>query len=171
MKTRLDWLCEDLQAAVDRAPALHSVVVVRATLREVLDAYRNAGGRGPARLQIHLSWAATDDEAIAIAHDQWRNNIFTPPVPWDLETVEAFDLMSADVTPEKVRTVVNISSDLGWHRDRIAEYAAIGFDDDVIYQELAKPVERRLIPTNRMSLPEADAVFAEWREKADKIPY
>jgi guanine deaminase len=49
--------------------------------------------------------------------------------------------------------------------------AAIGFDDDVIYQELAKPVERRLIPTDRVPLPEADAVFAELREKADKIPY
>ena len=49
--------------------------------------------------------------------------------------------------------------------------AAIGFDDDVIYRELAKPVERRLIPTDRMPLPEADAVFAEWREKADKVSY
>jgi guanine deaminase len=49
--------------------------------------------------------------------------------------------------------------------------AAIGFDDHVIYEELAKPVERRLIPTDRVPLPEADAVFAEWRKKADKIPY
>ena len=48
----------------------------------------------PARLQIHLSWAPTHDEALAIAHDQWRSNVHGPPVAWDTETVEAFDLMA-----------------------------------------------------------------------------
>ena len=62
------------------------------TLRQVLDAYRDAGGRGPAALQVHLSWAPTDDEALAIAHDQWRSNVHGPPVCWDTETVEAFDV-------------------------------------------------------------------------------
>lgn len=30
---------------------------------------------------------------------------------------------------ERVRAVVNVSSDLGWHRDRLASYAAVGFDE------------------------------------------
>jgi len=98
-------------------------------LREMVRAHRDAGGAGPLALQVHLSWAPTEAEAEQIAHEQWRSNVFAEPVSWDTETVEAFDLMSADVTAEKVRTVVNISSDLGWHRDRIAEYAAIGFDE------------------------------------------
>ncbi|MBA3303951.1 MAG: TIGR03557 family F420-dependent LLM class oxidoreductase, partial [Acidimicrobiia bacterium] len=41
-------------------------------LRAMLDAYRSAGGRGKAHLQVHLSWAGSDDEALAIAHDEWR---------------------------------------------------------------------------------------------------
>ena len=45
------------------------------TMHKVLDSYREAGGRGPARLQIHLSWAPTEEEALAIAHDQWRSNV------------------------------------------------------------------------------------------------
>ena len=98
-------------------------------LREMVRAHRDAGGAGPLALQVHLSWAPTAAEAEQIAHEQWRSNVFAEPVSWDTETVAAFDLMSADVTVEKVRTVVNISSDLGWHRDRIAEYAAIGFDE------------------------------------------
>ena len=65
--------------------------------REVLDSYRDAGGRGPARLQIHLSWAPTEEEALAIAHDQWRSNVFEPPVCWDIETVEAFDVIGEKV--------------------------------------------------------------------------
>jgi guanine deaminase len=49
--------------------------------------------------------------------------------------------------------------------------AAIGFDDELIYGEMAKPVEQRLIPTTRLTLPEAEAVFSEWCGKADKIAY
>ena len=48
---------------------------------------------------------------------------------------------------------------------------SIGFDDELIYVEVSKPIENRVIPTIKLELPEADAVFAEWRAKADKIPY
>lgn len=43
-------------------------------LRRVVDAYREAGGRVPVMLQVHLSWAPTEDEAGAVAHDQGRSN-------------------------------------------------------------------------------------------------
>ena len=49
--------------------------------------------------------------------------------------------------------------------------AAIGFDDAHIYGEVSKPIEDRVIPTLRLRLPEAEAVFAEWRHKSDKILY
>ncbi|MER5644278.1 TIGR03885 family FMN-dependent LLM class oxidoreductase [Streptosporangium sp. NPDC002524] len=98
-------------------------------LREVIGAYRDAGGKGKVALQVHLSWAETDDEAMAIAHDQWRSNVFSPPVSWDLETAELFDVVSADVSPEKVAEAVNVSSDLGWHAARINEYAELGFEE------------------------------------------
>jgi alkanesulfonate monooxygenase SsuD/methylene tetrahydromethanopterin reductase-like flavin-dependent oxidoreductase (luciferase family) len=98
-------------------------------LREMVRAHRDAGGAGPLALQVHLSWAESEAEAERIAHEQWRSNVFAEPVSWDTETAEAFDLLSEDVTMEKVRTVVDVSSELGWHRDRIAEYAAAGFDE------------------------------------------
>jgi probable non-F420 flavinoid oxidoreductase len=97
-------------------------------LREMLSAYRNAGGRGPAALQVHLSWAPTEAEAEAIALDQWRSNIFPPPVCWDLETVEHFDVISENVTIEQVREVVNVSADLDRHVELLRGYAALGFD-------------------------------------------
>ena len=49
--------------------------------------------------------------------------------------------------------------------------AAIGFDDAHIYGEVSKPIEHRVIPTVRLPLPEAEAVFAEWRAKPDKVHY
>ena len=39
-------------------------------LRQIIDAYRGAGGRGPMALQVHLSWAETDEEALRLAHEQ-----------------------------------------------------------------------------------------------------
>ena len=61
-------------------------------LRRVLAAFDAGGGAGkPRYLQVHVSWADTDDEALSIAHDQWRSNVFSPPVYWDLELTTHFD--------------------------------------------------------------------------------
>ena len=97
-------------------------------LRSMIAAYRDAGGTGPVCLQVHLSWAPTEAEAEAIAHDQWRSNIFAPPVCWDLAMVEHFDVVAENVTIEQVRKVVNVSADLDEHIDRLRGYAALGFD-------------------------------------------
>jgi probable non-F420 flavinoid oxidoreductase len=97
-------------------------------LRQMVDAYRDAGGRGPLSLQVHLSWAPDEAEAERIAHEQWRSNVFAPPVCWDLETAEHFDVVSEEVTVEQVRSTVNISADLGRHADWLDGYARLGFD-------------------------------------------
>jgi probable non-F420 flavinoid oxidoreductase len=99
------------------------------TLREMIAAYRDAGGRGKLALQVHLSYDADPDRAAAIAHDQWRSNVFPPPVCWDLDTAEAFDAASAHVTPDDVAKVVLVSADLGQHAAWLAEYAELGFDE------------------------------------------
>jgi probable non-F420 flavinoid oxidoreductase len=101
----------------------------RAVLEAVLDAFRGAGGDGkPAYLQAHVCWAATEDEALAIAHDQWRSNVFAPPMCWDLELTEHFDEAARFVRPDDVRRAVLVSADIGWHRDRLTELLALGFD-------------------------------------------
>lgn len=99
------------------------------TLRQVLDSYRGAGGKGPARLQVHLSWASTDQEAERIAHEQWRTNVFSPPTCWDTDSVESFDAMGKFVRPEDVHQSVRISSDLGQHAAWLQEYVDLGFDE------------------------------------------
>lgn len=111
------------------ADALITVNQPADRLQEVLDAYRGAGGRGPARLQIHLSWAPTEEEASAIAHDQWRNNVFVPPVSWDIETVEAFDTIGENVTVEQVHQSVRVSSDLAQHAAWLNDYVEQGWDE------------------------------------------
>jgi probable non-F420 flavinoid oxidoreductase len=111
------------------ADGLITVNQPKETLQQVLNSYRQAGGRGPARLQIHLSWAPDEDQAAAIAHDQWRSNIFPPPVCWDVDSVEAFDHISEHVSSEHVKQSVNVSSDLGRHIGWLQEYVEQGWDE------------------------------------------
>lgn len=122
-------------------------------LRRMVEAYRGAGGTGPLALQVHLSWAPTESEAGQIAHDQWRSNVFGEPLAWDLETAEAFDVASQDVTLEKVREVVGVSADLAWHRDRLAEYAALGFDE-IYLHHVGQSQERFIDAFGEHVLPE-----------------
>lgn len=49
--------------------------------------------------------------------------------------------------------------------------AAIEFDDELIYREVAKPVSRRIIPMKQLLHREAADVFTEWKIKPDKISY
>jgi probable non-F420 flavinoid oxidoreductase len=98
-------------------------------LRRMIDAFRSGGGEGPVVLQIHLSWAATDEQALRIAHDQWRTNVFDPPVCWDLELPEHFDTAARHVRPEDMRDKVLVSADLDRHVEWLHELAALGFDE------------------------------------------
>jgi probable non-F420 flavinoid oxidoreductase len=110
------------------ADGLITVNAAPETLREMIDAYRDADGRGPLTVQVHLSWAGTDDEAFAIAYDQWRSNVFAPPVCWDLELTDHFDEVSRDVPRERLEQAVNISADLSRHAEWLNGYAELGFD-------------------------------------------
>ncbi|MHA7264758.1 TIGR03885 family FMN-dependent LLM class oxidoreductase [Arthrobacter sp. TMN-37] len=98
-------------------------------LRSMLSAYRDAGGRGTLTLQVHLSWASSESEAVAIAMDQWKTNAFAPPIPWDLPTAAYFDAVSKDVGEESVRKSVNVSASTGEHAEWLQQYLELGFDE------------------------------------------
>lgn len=98
-------------------------------LRQMVEAYREAGGRGPLRLQVHVSWAPSMGEAEAIAHDQWRTNTFSPPASWDIDSAEVFDIAAEHVPVEQVKQVVRVSDDLDQHAAWLAEYLDLGFEE------------------------------------------
>jgi len=98
-------------------------------LRQMVDAYRSAGGRGRLVLQVHLSYAADEDSALAVAHDQWRTNVFAPPLCWDIDSVQTFDEAAKHVPPEAVRDSVFVSADPGRHAAWLNQLVEIGFDE------------------------------------------
>ena len=77
---------------------------------------------------MHLSYAATDEEALAIAHDQWRTQRLRPARLLGPRADEHFDEASRHVPPEAMRDVVLVSSDPERHAAWLRELAGLGFD-------------------------------------------
>ena len=97
-------------------------------LRKTIDAFRAAAPGKPVYVQVHLSWADNDDEALAIAHDQWRTNVFDSSLAWNLELPEQFDAAAVHVPPDAVRETVIISAEPAEHVDRLGAILALGVD-------------------------------------------
>ncbi|MBD7919104.1 TIGR03885 family FMN-dependent LLM class oxidoreductase [Cellulomonas sp. Sa3CUA2] len=103
-------------------------------LRQVVDAYRDAGGRGEIALQVHVSFAPTDADALRLAREQWAGNAIGPPVAWDLDTPEAFDQIADKVSDDLLRGSVLVEHDPQRLADRLVELAGIGFDAVYLHQ-------------------------------------
>jgi coenzyme F420-dependent glucose-6-phosphate dehydrogenase len=103
-------------------------------LKETVEAFRRGGGKGkPMILKVQLSYAHDEEEAIKGAYDQWRTNIFQGTVLGDLYKVEQFDALGEFVTIEKLKEMVNISSDVQVHIDLIKSYKDLGFDTIILH--------------------------------------
>lgn len=126
-----------------------------AQVREIVEAYRGAGGAGPLALQVHLSVAASLDEAWAIARHQWRNHALGDPFDKDLPTPEDFDAAGRDVPDEDIARAAIVTDSVAELVERVRELEQIGFDevylhhvgqDQAPFLDLA---EREILPALR----------------------
>ena len=126
-------------------------------LRRVIDAFRDGGGAGkPVHVQVHLSWAEDEDEALAIAHDQWRTNVFGGQLAWELELPSQFDEAARHVAPDAVRGSVLVSADIDRHVGWLQQIAELGVD--TIFLHHVGKDQRRFIETfAERVLPEIEA--------------
>jgi tRNA(Arg) A34 adenosine deaminase TadA len=61
--------------------------------------------------------------------------------------------------------------DMIYYANTRVDAADIGFDDDLIYREVALAIEHRSKSMKSLLREEAITVFEEWMKKADRIPY
>jgi probable non-F420 flavinoid oxidoreductase len=98
-------------------------------LQRLIEAFLSGGGEGkPIYLQIHLSFAENEQTALDVAYEQWRSNVFSPPICWDLELPEYFDEASRFVRKEDMHASVVISHEPSRYVDVLGELAEFGFD-------------------------------------------
>ena len=91
--------------------------------------------------------------------------------------LDTFDLSGCEIYTSCEPCPMCLGAIYWAHLDRIfyannrKDAAAIGFDDDFIYQELDLPVEDRSTPIINMMREEAMRAFSMWQEKDDKTEY
>jgi len=81
----------------------------------------------PKVLQLHLSWAPTDEGALANAMHQWPNGGMKFPKA-DIRSPFDFEQMAKLVRPEDFEGRMVISSDPDVHRAAIQKFCDLGFD-------------------------------------------
>ncbi len=103
-------------------------------LKEVVDAFRNNGGKGkPVYLKVQLSYAKTEEEALQGAWDQWRTNIFHSTALAELWQVDQFDKVAEYVQPDELKDMVRISADPEKHIEWLKEDMKLGFERIILH--------------------------------------
>lgn len=98
-------------------------------LRLVLDAFKRGGGEGkPVYIQIALSWARSESEALRLAHEQWRFLAPGGDISQELRSPEDFEAAARFVSPEHMHETVLVSADLNRHAAWLAEFADLGVE-------------------------------------------
>lgn len=100
-------------------------------LLEKFDEGAREAGRDPASLprilQLHLSWAPTDEEALQNALTEWPNGGMKFP-KGDIRSPHDFEQMAKLVRPEDFEGRMVISSDPDVHRKSVQQFLDLGFD-------------------------------------------
>ena len=98
--------------------------------RAIAGAFQKGGGAGkPLWMKVGLSYARTEEQALANAHEQWRNACFPNNLLTELKTPEQFDALGQSVRPEDVRKSLRISSDLDQHVEWLRGDLAAGYTE------------------------------------------
>ena len=114
----------------------------------------------PKLLQLHLSWAPTEEEALQNAMTEWPNGGMPFPKQ-DIKNPEDFAAMAKLVRPEDFKNRVLISSDLEQHLTHVQHYVDMGFDEIHLHNvgrnqaEFIDVFGREVLPNLRLGIPDA----------------
>lgn len=120
------------------AEGIMTVGADAAELAEIVAAYRDAGGRGEAIVQVHLAIEETAEAAMRIVRDQWRHGVVTPPEAWDIAQPEDFERLAGDPDDAALREHVLVSADVDELAERIARLVALGGFDRVYLHDVSQ---------------------------------
>jgi len=95
----------------------------------IVEAFRAGGGEGkPLYLQVKISYAANEAEALAGAYEQWRCNALPGELAQNLRTPHEFEVAAQYVRPEDLRNTVRVSADPARHAAWLHEDVKQGFN-------------------------------------------
>jgi coenzyme F420-dependent glucose-6-phosphate dehydrogenase len=103
--------------------------------QRIVDAFRRGGGEGkPLVMQVTMSWAPSEAEALEHAFEQRRFQALGGEANWDLRLPEDFEHATRFVRPEDMRECVMVSADPSRHAAWLNEFVTLGFDELLLHQ-------------------------------------
>ena len=102
--------------------------------KEVLDAYRKAGGAGPRFGQVTMCWATSERAARRIAYEWWPTAALHGEVTQELPDPAQFTDLVKGVTEDQVAEAITCGPDADTHLERIQEYIDAGYDHVYLHQ-------------------------------------
>lgn len=102
--------------------------------RDLVEAYREAGGTGPCYAEVSVCYAASEAEAQKTAHHYFRWSVTGWPVQMELPSVEAFAAATKHVTPEMVAENVACGPDPSRFLANLGKFQEAGFDHLILTQ-------------------------------------
>lgn len=116
--------------AADKADAL----VATEAKKELVDAYREAGGTGPRYAEVAMCFAESEAAAKATAHRYFRWSVTGWPVQAELPDTAGFAAATKHVPPDAVAESVCCGPSADKHLAAIDRYVQAGFDHIVLTQ-------------------------------------
>jgi len=119
---------EAARLAAEKADGL----VITEAKKEIVEAWRKAGGKGPIYAEIALCCAGDEKTAVKTAHKYFRWSVAGWPVLAELPHEEAFEAASKHVSEDTIAEEITCGPSAERHLDGIAEYVALGCDHIVL---------------------------------------
>lgn len=96
---------------------------------ELVEVYRNAGGRGPVQTAFKACYGPSEREAAEVAHRTWAMELLPGQLNQELPTPRTFEAASKLVDHDAVATEMPCGPDPARHCAAFSERAAAGFDE------------------------------------------
>lgn len=101
---------------------------------ETVQAFEEAGGKGPRYGQMTVCWGQDEAKALQTAHEIWPNAGIPGELGQELPTPTHFEQAAQLVTPEKIGESVVVGPDASTYLAKIEEYVKAGFNHVYIHQ-------------------------------------
>ena len=102
--------------------------------KELIAAFRKAGGSGPRYAEVGMCCARREEDARTTAHKYFRWSVTGWPVQAELPDTKGFAAASRHVTPETVAEKITCGPSIERHLEAIKKYIDAGFDHIVLTQ-------------------------------------
>jgi coenzyme F420-dependent glucose-6-phosphate dehydrogenase len=123
------------ERSVDLAARAGDGLVGTSPQAESIERFRSGGGEGkPTYGQLHVCWAASEEEARRTAHEWWPNSALSGSFSFELPLPSHFEEAVSVVSEDDVAESIVCGPDPERHIAAIREYLDAGYDHVYVHQ-------------------------------------